>query len=203
MPELNTVVPFRATTSLPLWHQMVGRGARLYDGKDQFMVLDFGRNAERLGLWEEDIDWQLHFDPPPKVEQTPAVKICEAKIAADDGTAVRCGAMNVLAAKRCKECNAEFPKPESGMVGSGKTETDMVLVDYSGGRLAQIPVDQMPASELIKVAEDRGYKKSWIHYILAKRPEPVQELAAYFAHVGKPDPVSSANKVLDRMARVQ
>ena len=189
MPELNTVVPFRATTSLPLWHQMVGRGARLYDGKTQFIVLDFGRNAERLGLWEEDIQWALHFDPPPKVEQTPAVKICKP-----------CGAMNVLAAKKCKECGAEFPKPESGMVGGVKTETDMVLVDYSGGRLAQIPVDQMPASELIKVAEDRGYKKSWIHYILAKRPEPVQELAAYFAVIGKPDPISSANKVLARMA---
>ena len=38
---------------------MIGRGARPFPGKDQFIVLDHGGNIERLGFYEDEIEWSL------------------------------------------------------------------------------------------------------------------------------------------------
>lgn len=58
VPEVNCVVVARATRSIVLWHQMLGRGIRPKGG-DYCIVLDHGNNWRRLGCIEDEIRWRL------------------------------------------------------------------------------------------------------------------------------------------------
>ncbi|MFT7590059.1 MAG: superfamily II DNA or RNA helicase [Limisphaerales bacterium] len=70
-PSVRTIVLNRATRSLTLYHQMIGRGSRVLPDKSAFNIIDLGLNAQRLGLWEATIDWQDVFANPRKfLEQT-------------------------------------------------------------------------------------------------------------------------------------
>ena len=63
-PSVQAVILNRATTSLTLYHQMIGRGARRLPKKKQFSIIDLGNNTERFGNWNDPIDWQYVFDHP-------------------------------------------------------------------------------------------------------------------------------------------
>lgn len=63
-PTVETIILNRATKSLTLYFQMIGRGSRRLPGKDEFAVIDLGNNAARFGLWDEPVDWQLIFRSP-------------------------------------------------------------------------------------------------------------------------------------------
>jgi superfamily II DNA or RNA helicase len=49
-PHVDCIVPLRATKIRSLFAQMVGRGTRLYPGKDHLLLLDFLWNTTRLDL---------------------------------------------------------------------------------------------------------------------------------------------------------
>lgn len=49
-PSVDCVVVLRATKSRGLYCQMVGRGTRLYEGKENLLLLDFLWNSEKLDL---------------------------------------------------------------------------------------------------------------------------------------------------------
>ncbi|KGE12725.1 DEAD/DEAH box helicase [Sphingobacterium deserti] len=63
-PTIQTVILNRATTSITLYHQMIGRGARRLSNKRTFQIIDLGNNTERFGAWDKDIDWQQVFEHP-------------------------------------------------------------------------------------------------------------------------------------------
>lgn len=63
-PSVQTIILNRATKSLTLYHQMIGRGSRVIPGKTTFNVIDLGNNSRRFGLWEQYIDWQDIFAHP-------------------------------------------------------------------------------------------------------------------------------------------
>jgi type I site-specific restriction endonuclease len=63
-PTVETIILNRATKSLTLYHQMIGRGSRLIPGKNTFNVIDLGNNCRRFGLWESYIDWNDIFRHP-------------------------------------------------------------------------------------------------------------------------------------------
>ncbi|MDZ4822613.1 MAG: DEAD/DEAH box helicase family protein [Flavobacteriales bacterium] len=69
-PTVETVILNRATKSLTLYHQMIGRGSRVIPGKNTFKVLDIGNNARRFGLWETHIDWKDIFRHPNSYIET-------------------------------------------------------------------------------------------------------------------------------------
>lgn len=82
--DIKCVILYRATTSLPLFLQMCGRGSRVCDGKKDFFILDFGNNIKRLDFWEEPRVWNIKKEEKKKKEG--------------------------LAPKReCKNCNAILP----------------------------------------------------------------------------------------------
>src|SRR5690606_33745345 len=58
-PSVETVILYRATKSLPLYLQMVGRGSRIAPGKHEFNILDFGNNILTHGFWHEVRPWEL------------------------------------------------------------------------------------------------------------------------------------------------
>lgn len=63
-PTVKTIILNRATKSLTLYFQMIGRGSRKLPNKSDFTVIDLGNNAARFGLWNEPIDWQHIFKSP-------------------------------------------------------------------------------------------------------------------------------------------
>jgi DNA repair protein RadD len=91
---LDCVVLLRATTSPGLLVQMIGRVIRPHDDKEQGYLIDYGTNIERLtdgGI--ENIKVPL----PKKSRGDAPKKICG-----------NCNEFNILSAKRCKKCDAEF-----------------------------------------------------------------------------------------------
>lgn len=63
-PTVETIILNRATRSLSLYHQMIGRGSRILPDKDQFTVIDLGNNLHRFGLWDSPVDWYHIFISP-------------------------------------------------------------------------------------------------------------------------------------------
>lgn len=106
--DIEVVIVNRATKSLSLWIQMVGRGSRTTDKifKNKFVVLDLGQNIDRHGVWSQERDWQLHFHPPEltlrKKKDITVIWEC-----------AKCGAYIPLADLKCTECGAEKPKPQT------------------------------------------------------------------------------------------
>jgi type I site-specific restriction endonuclease len=63
-PSVETIILNRATKSLTLYHQMIGRGSRVLKHKSEFTVIDLGNNARRFGLWDAHINWHDIFKSP-------------------------------------------------------------------------------------------------------------------------------------------
>ncbi len=63
-PTVDTIILNRATRSLTLYYQMIGRGSRVTNNKSTFNVIDLGNNFYRFGAWGEDLDWQRIFRSP-------------------------------------------------------------------------------------------------------------------------------------------
>jgi superfamily II DNA or RNA helicase len=101
-PSIRNVIVNRATTSLPLWLQMTGRGGRIYPGKNTFNIVDLGGNALAHGDWSSSIDWEDYFyNPKSKKNASGVAPVKECKL---------CGHINHLSAKFCKneKCDFEF-----------------------------------------------------------------------------------------------
>jgi len=63
-PTVETIILNRATRSLTLYFQMIGRGSRILEDKKQFLVLDLGNNIARFGPWSQPVDWHHIFKNP-------------------------------------------------------------------------------------------------------------------------------------------
>ncbi len=63
-PTVQSIILNRATRSLTLYFQMIGRGSRVLENKDEFSVIDMGNNIARFGPWEAPLDWQEIFHFP-------------------------------------------------------------------------------------------------------------------------------------------
>lgn len=94
-PDIECVILYRATTSLVLFLQMVGRGSRITATKKEFKILDFGNNIQRLGFWENNRTWTLK--KKAKKEGVAPVKHCP-----------ECGAILSVRIMKCNYCGYEF-----------------------------------------------------------------------------------------------
>ncbi len=63
-PTVDSIILNRATKSLTLYFQMIGRGSRKLPTKKVFSIIDLGNNAARFGLWNQPVDWQHIFKAP-------------------------------------------------------------------------------------------------------------------------------------------
>lgn len=63
-PAVESIILNRATRSLTLYLQMIGRGSRVIPGKKEFTVVDLGNNVSRFGLWDSYIEWKEIFRTP-------------------------------------------------------------------------------------------------------------------------------------------
>ena len=63
-PAIQHIILNRATTSITLYHQMIGRGSRRLPSKKTFGITDLGNNIQRFGEWQNPVDWQFVFERP-------------------------------------------------------------------------------------------------------------------------------------------
>ncbi|MEO5572018.1 MAG: DEAD/DEAH box helicase family protein [Bacteroidia bacterium] len=63
-PTVESIILNRATKSLTLYFQMIGRGSRVLPDKKEFIVIDLGNNLNRFGLWDAPVDWAGIFKTP-------------------------------------------------------------------------------------------------------------------------------------------
>lgn len=63
-PTVESIILNRATKSLTLYYQMIGRGSRILKNKSSFTVIDLGNNFHRFGPWGADLDWYRIFRTP-------------------------------------------------------------------------------------------------------------------------------------------
>ena len=65
-PTVRSIIINRATRSLTLYHQMIGRGSRKLPEKSDFKIIDLGNNVRRFGYWQDYINWQDAFKFPDR-----------------------------------------------------------------------------------------------------------------------------------------
>ncbi len=63
-PTVECIILNRATKSLTLYFQMIGRGSRILPDKPTFSIIDLGNNSARFGFWNDDVNWQYIFKNP-------------------------------------------------------------------------------------------------------------------------------------------
>ncbi len=150
-PSIETIVLYRATKSLPLFLQMCGRGSRIYPGKSEFAILDFGNNVRRHGFWEEDRVWSLehkHVKKTPR-EDTVDVKYCP-----------ECDALLPFKTRVCPHCGYVLIKERE------PEEAELEELSYSD---IQMIADALSVDELERVRAHRGYKIGWVLHRLKTR----------------------------------
>ena len=96
-PSVDLVALVRATESTGLYVQMVGRGTRLAEGKENCLILDYGQNVQRHGF----IDQVKPKKAGGSGEGDSPVKQCP-----------ECQHMLATATRICPECSHEFPAPD-------------------------------------------------------------------------------------------
>ncbi len=155
-PDIEVVVVNRATKSVALWLQMVGRASRRTEQKEAFTILDFGENVTRLGFWQEPRDWaQIFLHPKKKGEGVAPVKDCPA-----------CGFVAYASARICANCGAEFPaaaKTEAEVLAELKLMQYKQLGKLEGRKIYDIAQNSADLFELQRV---KKYKQAFIERVL-------------------------------------
>lgn len=101
-PNTDCIAMLRPTASTGLYVQIVGRGARLAEGKTDCLVLDYGGNIERHG--------------PVDDPKTPKPRKKRGENDAERNPGKECPACEVTVpstAKKCPDCGFEFPATEN------------------------------------------------------------------------------------------
>ena len=104
---VDMVVLLRATLSPGLYYQMVGRGLRLHEGKENCLVLDFGGNVLRHG----PIDDIRVKSPSGNGGGPPPAKECP-----------ECNEVMPIGYASCPNCGWVFPEPKPRHEGNASDE---------------------------------------------------------------------------------
>jgi DNA repair protein RadD len=99
-PRIDAICILRCTKSPGLNAQICGRGFRIAQGKDDCLILDFGKNIERHGPLDSKWYGQIEYCRGGDGESP--LKICP-----------NCEATNHAAVKVCEDCGLEFVSKET------------------------------------------------------------------------------------------
>jgi superfamily II DNA or RNA helicase len=98
--DVQCIILNKATESLSLYHQMVGRAGRITDKifKPYFKLIDLGGNVSRFGSWSDPFDWTKIYND--EKEKQKRVNVLEDFI-----NCHKCEAM--IKSMPCEYCGAE------------------------------------------------------------------------------------------------
>tara|TARA_B100000953_G_C18027816_1_gene422264 strand:+ start:607 stop:2235 length:1629 start_codon:yes stop_codon:yes gene_type:complete len=182
-PSIEVVALYRATTSLTLYLQMIGRGSRIAENKSHFTVLDFGGNKARFGPYDVDRNWSLWHEEKKSEGGVPPMKVCGEtsdyeKIKGAGSVKKGCGRLILAAYKLCPFCGFKYP------IRDKAKEADLALskiVDEKGVSIKTKSFKEMTHDELFKYREIKGHQMPWLWLQLWNRG-------------GEPELITYANK---------
>lgn len=148
-PHTSRIVLYRATKSLVLYMQMLGRGSRIAPEKPEFTILDFGNNVIRHGFWHTDRVWQLENDKTRKQREDTAAGIYPIK------DCPSCGALVPVGVKICEYCGYEWVESEEE-----RRVAQLQEMEYRQIQQEMHRAQTVQEMEAIRVA--RGYKQGWL-----------------------------------------
>jgi superfamily II DNA or RNA helicase len=148
VPDIEVVILYRATKSLPLFLQMVGRGSRIIEGKDGFILLDFGNNVKRHNYWEFPRQWSLK--KKEKKEGVAPIKECPD-----------CAFLMPARIMECPECGHEFEPSQKE-----KEQKEIAQLELMPGPQIMQIAKTASIIDLIKIQKAKGYAKQWIYHYL-------------------------------------
>lgn len=158
LPTINTIVLNRATKSKGLYFQIVGRGLRTAEGKENCIIIDHGNNVFEHGPVEADQDYDIH-QKKKKKKSTSTVQ----------DQVKECPICFSLIGKRtqiCYHCGYQFP-PSHKIVESEFEEIKIKKVVIPPH--LRKPWSRMTNEELEEYRALKGYKKGWKHYVKKAR----------------------------------
>ena len=150
-PAIEFVMVNRATTSLALWLQMIGRASRTIENvKNSFEIYDYGMNVHNLGFWQDDRNWNdIFFNvKKKKAEGVAPVKICP-----------KCNGVNRSSAKICECCGAEFEEQI-------KKEIETKLIELTYKRTNGKYLYDLSLTDFFLVAEKKKYKQQFVERVI-------------------------------------
>ena len=105
IPDIKVVMLMFSTTSLVKYLQCLGRASRISEGKnDEFLCLDFGRNYERLGRYEDRREWSVWHNTSAG-GGVPPTKECP-----------KCGRLVPVSWTDCQFCGYHWPTQQETYV---------------------------------------------------------------------------------------
>ena len=153
-PTIQTVILYRATKSLPLFLQMVGRGSRVITGvKNDFTILDFGNNIHEHDFWEAEREWSLK--KKKKKEGSAPVKECKD-----------CGALLPASVMICPHCQYEFPRVEKD-----KPKSEIAYLQLLSKRQVMSKAEKSSLEEKAMMAKAKLISPYWVLHNLQTRSE--------------------------------
>lgn len=149
-PRCDCIVLLRPTQSASLYVQMGGRGLRLFEGKTNCLIMDFGGNVQRLGKLEDATE----PEPGNKVKgesKKATTKTCGTWMhgTGDDSGHWHdgCGCENAPAARECKQCHKPFFEHATKAFGT----------DAQGRKLKKFEVESITAMVCNSRSSGRDY----------------------------------------------
>lgn len=125
LPEMDCVVLARPTQSIILHLQMLGRGLRTAEGKEDCLVLDHAGNVVRLGFASDEVPWGL--EPTGNLYERIAQERLKKTI--EDSEGIVCDSCGHIftSARKCPSCGWELPEKK----GKDINVADGELVSYT------------------------------------------------------------------------
>lgn len=149
MPHISCVILNRATQSLALYLQMVGRGLRPAPNKTDLVVIDHGDNVMRHGWYDTEHEWSLTQKKKKSDKQNAfPVRLCES-----------CEAMMPVSTNICPECGHQKEQKVIAPIFAEFAELQKPKVPE---HLNKRPL-QMTKDELYEFAKFKKYKKGWVN----------------------------------------
>lgn len=179
-PPLDLVILNRATTSLPLYMQMIGRGSRTFPDKALFTVLDYGGNYQRHGLWDAEVDWQKKWKEQKKKKKDGVAPVkncpqCDYIVPVSTGTCPNCGYKFPAAdlepsdeETKLVEITAAYRNLIGRRISSLNPQELAMYAKFKNKKAFAIRVarsqEQRVSGYLLQFAIFMGYKPGWTHY---------------------------------------
>lgn len=163
-PSIEVVSVYRATQSVNLWLQMIGRGSRIMKGKDGFILFDFGGNVDRLGNYDDNRTWSLWHESKNKGGGVPPLKECGVTskgnpIKSSSDVKIGCERLIMASLQLCPFCGFKYPDKKDA------EEVELTLSeikDEQGISLAVKSFAKMNWDELETYRKLKKHKQSWL-----------------------------------------
>ena len=162
-PSIEVISLYRATMSLTLYLQMLGRGGRILKGKTHFTVFDFGDNKSRFGGYDAERNWFLWHESKAG-DGIPPMKECginskSERIKSDGMVEKGCRRLILATMKICPFCGFEYPERDEAK----EIELELASIkDSQGVSLKVKSFDEMDHFELHQYRSIKKHKMAWL-----------------------------------------